>query len=43
MTGNYRIAIVSLLVFFVVGFVALAAVPMRRAIVAAGNAAPEVV
>jgi MFS transporter, UMF1 family len=42
-TGDYRIAIVSLLVFFIVGFLALAAVPMRRAIEAAGNAAPEVV
>jgi len=40
-TGSYRIAIVSLLIFFVIGFIALAAVPMRRAIVAAGNVAPE--
>jgi len=42
-TGDYRIAIVSLLVFFIIGFLALAAVPMRRAIEAAGNAAPELV
>jgi UMF1 family MFS transporter len=42
-TGSYRIAIVSLLVFFVVGFFALAAVPMRRAIIAAGNEPPALV
>ena len=41
-TGSYRVAIVSLLVFFVIGLVALLAVPMRRAIVAAGNVAPRV-
>ncbi|MEV8514491.1 MFS transporter [Dactylosporangium sp. NPDC051484] len=40
LTRSYRIAIVSLLVFFVVGFVALAAVPMRRAIEQAGNTPP---
>ncbi|MGC9666215.1 MFS transporter [Planosporangium sp. 12N6] len=40
-TGSYRVAIVSLVAFFVVGFVALAAVPMRRAIVAAGNTPPR--
>ncbi|GAA5180985.1 MFS transporter [Rugosimonospora acidiphila] len=40
-THTYRAAIVSLLVFFVVGFVALLAVPMRRAVIAAGNAAPR--
>jgi UMF1 family MFS transporter len=39
-TRSYRIAIVSLLAFFIVGFVALAFVPMRRAIEAAGNAPP---
>ena len=43
LTHSYRVAIVSLLVFFVVGFVALAAVPVRRAIVAAGNTPPRVV
>jgi UMF1 family MFS transporter len=41
-TGSYRAAIVSLLVFFVVGFVLLLAVPVRRAIVAAGNTPPRV-
>jgi UMF1 family MFS transporter len=41
LTGSYRIAIVSLLIFFIAGFVALAFVPLRRAIVAAGNVAPE--
>ncbi|NJC83009.1 MFS transporter [Planosporangium mesophilum] len=41
-TGSYRVAIISLVGFFVVGFVALAAVPMRRAIVAAGNTPPRV-
>ena len=40
-TRSYRVAIISLLVFFIVGFVALAAVPMRRAIVAAGNTPPR--
>jgi UMF1 family MFS transporter len=39
-TRSYRIAIVSLLVFFVVGFVLLFMVPIRRAIVAAGNVPP---
>jgi UMF1 family MFS transporter len=41
-TGSYRLAIVSLVVFFVIGFVALLAVPIRRAIVAAGNTPPRV-
>jgi UMF1 family MFS transporter len=40
--GNYRAAIVSLVIFFVVGFVMLLAVPVRRAIVAAGNTPPHV-
>ncbi|WP_213454723.1 MFS transporter [Rhizomonospora bruguierae] len=40
-TGSYRAAIVSLLVFFVVGFVALLAVPMRRGIQRAGNTPPR--
>src|SRR5258707_3082458 len=39
-TGNYRVAIVSLISFFVIGFVGLLAIPMRRAIVAAGNVPP---
>ena len=42
LTHSYRLAIVSLIAFFVVGFVALAAVPVRRAIVAAGNTPPRV-
>jgi UMF1 family MFS transporter len=41
LTGSYRLAIVSLVVFFVVGFVALAALPIRRAVVEAGNVPPE--
>lgn len=40
-TGSYRSALFSLLVFFVLGFVLLAMVPVRRAIAAAGNQAPE--
>jgi UMF1 family MFS transporter len=41
-THTYRVAIVSLLAFFVIGFLALLAVPVRRAIVAAGNTPPHV-
>ncbi|WP_116451922.1 MFS transporter [Blastococcus litoris] len=41
LTGSYRLAIVSLVIFFVGGFIALAALPMRRAVVAAGNTPPE--
>jgi UMF1 family MFS transporter len=41
LTGSYRLAIVSLVVFFVAGFVALAALPIRRAVVEAGNTPPE--
>jgi MFS-type transporter involved in bile tolerance (Atg22 family) len=41
LTGSYRLAIVSLVVFFVAGFAALAALPVRRAVVAAGNTPPE--
>ncbi|MEU7102549.1 MFS transporter [Streptomyces longwoodensis] len=40
-TGSYRDAIVSLVAFFVVGFVLLARVPVRRAIGDAGNPVPE--
>jgi Permeases of the major facilitator superfamily len=43
LTHSYRIGIVSLLVFFVVGLVVLLLVPVRRAIVAAGNTPPRVV
>ena len=42
LTRSYRVAIISLLAFFVVGFVLLAAVPMRRAVLAAGNTPPHV-
>jgi MFS-type transporter involved in bile tolerance (Atg22 family) len=41
LTGSYRLAIISLVFFFVAGFVALALLPMRRAVVAAGNVPPE--
>lgn len=41
-TSSYRVGLVSLLVFFVVGGVLLARVPVRRAIVAAGNTPPAV-
>ena len=41
LTGSYRLGVVSLLVFFVAGLVLLAFVPMRRAIVAAGNTPPR--
>jgi UMF1 family MFS transporter len=41
-TGSYRVAIISLIAFFVVGFVVLAAVPIRRAITAVGNTPPRV-
>ena len=41
LTGSYQVAIISLLVFFVVGFLLLAAVPLRRAIIASGNVAPH--
>ncbi|MBN1172521.1 MAG: MFS transporter [Micromonosporaceae bacterium] len=42
LTRSYRVAIASLLVFFIIGFIALASVPMRRAITAAGNTPPRV-
>lgn len=42
LTNSYRVGLVSLLIFFVVGFVMLLAVPMRRAIIAAGNTPPRV-
>jgi UMF1 family MFS transporter len=40
-TSSYRLGLVSLLVFFVVGFALLLAVPMRRAVLAAGNTPPR--
>jgi len=42
LTNSYRVGLVSLLIFFVVGFALLLAVPIRRAIVAAGNTPPRV-
>ncbi|MGQ0773851.1 MAG: MFS transporter [Pseudonocardiales bacterium] len=42
-TGSFRPAIVSLVVFFVIGFILLSLVPVRRAIQAAGNPVPAVV
>jgi MFS transporter, UMF1 family len=41
-THSYRVGLVSLLMFFIIGFVLLLAVPIRRAIVAAGNTPPRV-
>jgi UMF1 family MFS transporter len=41
LTGTYRAAISSLLAFFIIGFLALLAVPMRRAIIAVGNTPPR--
>ncbi|MFE7579565.1 MFS transporter [Streptomyces sp. NPDC057521] len=41
LTGSYRDAIISLVVFFVVGSVLLARVPLRQAVAAAGNPVPE--
>lgn len=40
-TGSMRLGIVGLIVFFVLGFALLAAVPMRKAIIAAGNTPPN--
>ncbi|HST48902.1 MFS transporter [Jatrophihabitans sp.] len=41
LSGSYRSALVSLVVFFVAGFVLLARVPLRAAICQAGNVAPD--
>ncbi|WP_314222094.1 MFS transporter [Streptomyces zaehneri] len=41
LTGSYRDAIISLVVFFVVGFLLLVRVPVRQAIGDAGNPVPE--
>ncbi|MFD7444909.1 MFS transporter [Streptomyces sp. NPDC059909] len=41
LTGSYRDAIISLVIFFGLGFVLLARVPVRRAVAAAGNPVPE--
>ncbi|MFF1688673.1 MULTISPECIES: MFS transporter [unclassified Streptomyces] len=40
LTGSYRDAIVSLVTFFMIGFVLLARVPVRQAVRAAGNPVP---
>ncbi|MFD3921350.1 MFS transporter [Streptomyces sp. NPDC058595] len=40
-TGSYRDAILSLVIFFVIGFALLARVPVRRAVAEAGNPVPE--
>jgi UMF1 family MFS transporter len=39
-TGSFRLAIISLVVFFVVGFVLMIFVPVRKAIAASGNPVP---
>jgi MFS transporter, UMF1 family len=41
LTDSYRLGIISLIVFFVVGGVLLALVPIRRAITAVGNTPPR--
>jgi UMF1 family MFS transporter len=41
LTGSYRSALASLIVFFLAGFVLLVLVNVRRAIVEAGNTPPE--
>ncbi|MGW0939827.1 MFS transporter [Streptomyces sp. NPDC002666] len=41
LTGSYRDAIISLVVFFLAGSVLLARVPVRQAVAAAGNPVPE--
>ncbi|MEU4083642.1 MFS transporter [Streptomyces aureus] len=43
LTGSYRDAIVSLVAFFVIGFVLLARVPVRQAVRDAGNPVPEMI
>lgn len=43
LTGSYRDAIISLVVFFVVGFALLARVPVERAAAAVGRSAPGLV
>jgi UMF1 family MFS transporter len=40
MTNSYRSALASLVIFFVVGFILLARVPLKRAVEEAGNVAP---
>lgn len=42
-TDSYRVGIVALVVFFVAGAILLAMVPLRRAILAAGNRPPRII
>lgn len=42
-TGSFRPAILSLVAFFMIGFIAVSLIPVRRAIRAAGNPEPSVV
>lgn len=39
-TGSFRLAIISLVIFFVIGFILMIFVPVRRAITASGNPLP---
>ncbi|WP_078843876.1 MFS transporter [Streptomyces albus] len=41
LTGSYRDAIISLVLFFALGFLLLARLPVRRAVAAAGNPVPD--
>ena len=41
-TGSFRLAIISLVIFFVAGFILVGLVPVRRAIRAVGNPEPSV-
>ncbi|GAB3495620.1 MFS transporter [Amycolatopsis cihanbeyliensis] len=41
-TGSFRYAIIALTVFFVLGFILVSLVPIRRAIAAAGNQQPSI-
>ncbi|MGH3146921.1 MAG: MFS transporter, partial [Rubrobacter sp.] len=41
LTGSYRSALASLVIFFAAGFILLAVVNVRRAITEAGNQPPE--
>jgi MFS transporter, UMF1 family len=43
LTGSYRDAIISLVVFFAVGFVLLVRVPVGRAAAAVGRSAPDLI
>jgi UMF1 family MFS transporter len=42
-TGSFRPAILSLVAFFIIGFVLMSLVPVRRAIRAVGNPEPAVI